>query len=67
MRLLESELHTIAQAVTALEYDGNEFSAETYAPMDHSSAHRHRDLTPQQVFEQNCLQVLTRGEGLICS
>lgn len=64
-RLLEGELDTIKQAVTSLDYDGVGFSMEAYAPIEHSSAHRHTDLTPEQVFEQNCLEVLTRSDGLI--
>ncbi len=64
-RLLESELHTITQAVTSLDYDELGFSMENYVPIEHSSAHRHADLTPEEVFEQNCLQVLTCSDGLI--
>jgi len=64
-RLVADELDIIKQAVTALDYDEPAFSVETYLPFEHSSAHRHQDLTPEQVFEQNCLQVLTRSDGLI--
>lgn len=64
-RLLEGELHAITQAISSLDYDGDGFSLETYAPIEHSSAHRHQDLTPDQVFRQNCLEVLTRSDGLI--
>ncbi|MEX2620546.1 MAG: hypothetical protein WD250_10030 [Egibacteraceae bacterium] len=64
-RLLESELHAITQAISSLDYDGLGFSLETYAPIEHSSAHRHQGLTPEQVFRQNCLEVLTRSDALI--
>ncbi len=65
-RMLESELDTITQAIETLHFDGGlDLSIEPYAPIEHSSAHRHTNLTPEQVFRQNCLQVLTRSDGLI--
>jgi hypothetical protein len=55
-RLLESELHAITQAISTLDYDGVGFSLEAYAPIEHSSAHRHQDLTPEQASGRTALR-----------
>ena len=65
-RLVESELDTITEAIKSLDFDGGlNMSIEAYVPIGHSSAHRHADLTPEEVFKTNSLQVLTRSDGLI--
>lgn len=65
-RMVEGELHAITQAVTSLERDGGlELAVEPYAPIEHSSAHRHDDLKPEEVFQRNSLQVLANSDGAI--
>ena len=65
-RLVESDLDTIKEAIKSLDLDGGlSVSIEAYVPIEHSSAHRHGDLTPEEVFKRNSLQVLTNSDGLI--
>lgn len=65
-RMVEAELDTVTQAIKDLGLDGGlTTTIEPYAPIEHSSAHRHHDLTAEQVFRQNCMQLLTRGDALI--
>lgn len=65
-RMLESEVHAITSAFERLEFDGGSpFVAEPYAPIEHTSAHRHTDLGPDDVFATNVAEVLTKCDGLI--
>lgn len=65
-RMLESEVHAITSGFERLAFDGGRpFVAEPYAPIEHTSAHRHTDLAPNDVFSTNVVEVLTKCDGLI--
>lgn len=65
-RMVECEIDAIQSALDGPRLDGGvDLTVEPYAPIEHSSAHRHADLTAQEVFRRNSLQVLTRSDGLI--
>lgn len=65
-RMVESHLDAITQAIECLHLDGGlDLSVESYAPIKHSSAHRHTELEPADVFRRNSLEVLANADGLI--
>lgn len=64
--MMESEVHAITSAFERLEFDGGvRVEAEAYAPIQHTSAHRHADLTSNAIFSTNVAEVLTKSDGLI--
>lgn len=59
-RMVESDLDTVTEAIKSLDLDGAlDMTIEPYAPIEHSSAHRHVGLTPKDAHVVDVLRTST--------